>query len=498
MTRSIEDHWNSPGGRIGERRRLLLAPIAVAAVVAVGCIAPATAQAQQTPPPQGGTALKSQLGTSDVAQAPAATVQAPDTEHLFNLTKPLSGIGQTLANAGIYVNGYAVNTDYANVSGGNKRADVFFGRLIYGLDFDLNKLVNIPGASIRLQFNTKYGGFNGGENYASGSLIGFLATQGPNNLTSLADFTYHQSLFDDHVRFLVGRTSLGDYFATSPQYCQFVVGLCQNLTATTDPFNSQAPYQPITTWAGAIAILPTPHTYLRVGASADNPSAYYSPNFPWDKGWSLRNATGVFVPVEVGYAATPYEEQYAGRYALGFQHDTSQNYDPGTGVPVGHSDAIYAQAQQIVWRPDAKSERAVHLLAGATLNTTHNTSISSSIFAGVFMQGPFPSRPDDVFGAQIADFQIGNRYTAALDNQIAKNGGSGKVATNEQIFEVNYGISLAPGIQFKPYTYYTRHPDQLVYGENPRSNIKDAVGVGAQLFISLNYAFGLPAFTPAE
>ena len=498
MTGSIERHRNSRQGRTGQRRRLFLAPVAAAAILAAGCLAPVEARAQQAPPPQGGTALKSQLGTSDVAPAPAATVQAPDSEHLFNLTKPLADIGKALANTGIYVNGYSVNTDYANVSGGNKRADVFFGRLIYGLDFDLDKLVGIPGGSIRLQINTKYGGFNGGENYASGSLVGFLATQGPNNLTSLADLTYHQSLFNDHVHVLVGRTSLGDYFATSPQYCQFVVALCQNLTATTDPFNSQAPYEPITTWAGAIAILPTPHTYLRVGASADNPNAYYSSNFPWDQGWSLKHATGVFVPVEVGYAATPYEKQYAGRYALGFQHDTSQNYDPGTGMPVGHSDAIYVQAQQIVWRPDPKSERAVHLLTGATLNTTRNTAITSSIFAGVFMQGPFPSRPDDVFGAQIANFQIGNRYTAALNTQIAQNGGTGKVATNEQILEVNYGISLAPGVQFKPYAYYTRHPDQLVYGERPRSNINNAVGVGVQLFVSLNYAFGLPAFTPAE
>jgi porin len=480
-------------------RRLPLVQLVKTVLMAGVCIAPMAANGQGvTPPSQGGTALKSQQGTSDVAPAPAATVQAPDTEHLLNLTGPLSGIGKSLADIGIYASGYLVNTDYSNASGGNERANVFFGRLIYGLDFDLNKIVGIPGASIRVQINTKYGGFNGGENYASGSLIGYLSTQGPNNITNLADFTYHQSLFDGHVHFLVGRTSLGDYFATSPQYCQFVVGLCQNLTATTDPYNSQAPYQPIATWAGAVAILPTPHTYLRVGASADNPSTYYNSDFPWDKGWSLKNATGVFVPVEAGYATTPYEARYAGRYSIGFQHDSAENYDPGTGAAVGHSDALYLQAQQIVWRPNAKSERAVHLLAGATLNTTHNTAISSSVFAGVFVQGPFPNRPDDVFGAQVSDFQIGKRYTASLNSEIAQNHDSGTVATTEQIIEVNYGISVAPGIQLKPFAYYTVHPDQLVYGERPTSKINDAIGVGAQLFVSLNYAFGLPVFTPAE
>ncbi len=480
--------------RFCQRTRALRLTLGLAA-----CLAPVPALAQQSAPlSHQGSALRSQQGTNDISAAPAVVVASPtiDTEHLFNFTKPLAPIGKQLSDLGIYANGYVVNTIYDNAAGGNERASQYFGRVVYGLDFDLNKLIGLPGASVRLQINTKYGGSPSGENYASGSLFGYLTTQGPNNLTNLADFTYHQTLFNDHLHLLVGRTSMSDYFATSPQYCQFEVGLCQNLTAFTYPFNDQAPFQPIATWAGAVAVLPTPHTYLRAGASADNPNTYFSSDFPWDKGWSLRGSTGVFVPVEAGYATTPYEARFAGRYSIGYTHDTADNFDPVTFANIGGSDAVYAQAQQIVWRPDPKSERAIHLLAGATLNTTHNTSISNSIFGAVFIQGPLPKRPDDIFAFKVQHYELGGRYINSLNSQIRANGGTGTVASSEQIIEVDYGISLAPGVQFKPFAYYTVHPDQLVYGEQPRSNIKDAIGIGAQLFISLNYAFGLPAFNP--
>lgn len=441
------------------------------------------------------SALKSQLSTSEVAPAPPATPVVVDHEHLFNLSQSLAGVGKTLADYGIYTNGYWVNTDYDNVSGGNKRANVFFGRLIYGLDFDLGKIIGLQGGSIRIQINTKYGGFNGGENYAAGSLFGFLATQGPNNITNLADLTYHQRLFDDKVSFVVGRTSLGDYFATSPQYCQFVVGLCQNLNSFTDTYNSSAPYEPIATWAGEVAVKPTPATYLRVGVSADNLSTYYKPGFPWNNGFTLDGTTGVFIPVEVGYATTPYQERYARRYAIGFSHDTSPTFDPRTYAKTGDSDEIYAQFQQIIWRPDPNSQRSITVLGAASVNPTANTYIQSYAFLGAFVQGPFAARPDDVFGVMGTDYNINNKYTDSLDQQIAANGGTGTVAHTEQTYEVNYGVSLAPGIQFKPYAFYTVHPDQLVYGEVPSGHIKNAFGVGAQLFISFNYAFGLPSFS---
>jgi carbohydrate-selective porin OprB len=100
-----------------------------------------------------------------------------------------------------------------------------------------------------------------------------------------------------------------------------------------------------------------------------------------------------------------------------------------------------------------------------------------------------------VFGVMGTDYNINNKYTDSLDQQIAANGGTGTVAHTEQTYELNYGVSLAPGIQLKPYAFYTVHPDQLVYGEVPSGHIKNAFGVGAQLFISFNYAFGLPSFS---
>lgn len=447
------------------------------------------------------------LGNINVSPSPPIDTKGDRQGSLFSLENSLAGVGKSLANLGIYANGYYVSTLYSNVSGGSERGTIGIGRAVYGFDFDLEKMANVHGAAIHLQLESHYGGINQGVNNFSGSLLGFVATQGPNNTTRLAEFSYDQHLFDDHLRFVVGRTSLSDFFGTSPLYCQFVIGICQNITPLVWPNNSNLAFQPISTWGGEMEVLPTKHTYLRFGAEEDNPNNYRHSGFPWDAGWSTKNATGVFLPVEIGYATAAEEDRYASRYALGFFHDTSTFYDPrystngsklafsgGAQRPLGASEDIYVQAQQIVWRPSVESPRALYVISAASFNITANTNVQSYYQLGMFMRGPFASRPDDSFGLMGTHFMLNHKYTGALNDRIAAQGLSGNVSNTEQILEVNYGVSFAPGMAIKPYAYYTWHPDQLGYETVPKPHIANAVGVGAQLFISLNYAFGLPAF----
>ena len=514
--------WSSVAGtvRLAAADEAVVSPISIPVPAGAGQVpagqVPAS-EAAPTLPPRGSVPRPGQLspnpekpslGNINVSPTPPVNASGIHEGDLFTLTDtPLAAFGKKMADIGIYANGYYVSTLYANVSGGQTTGTVGLGRFIYGLDFDLEKLAHVPGAAVHIQLDSDYGGLNRGVNTYSGSLLGFISTQGPDHQTRLAEFSYDQHLLDDHLRFVVGRTSLGDFFATSPLYCQFAVAICQNITPYVWSNNSNAPFEPIATWAGEIEVLPTKHTYLRFGAQQDQTASYRHGGFPWDGGWSTKNSDGVFIPVETGYETTPYEARYSGRYAVGYFHDTSTFSDPrynttggkmafvgGTPLTTNASDDIYGQFQQVIFRPDPKSQRALHVLGAVSFNTTGNTDIQSYFQLGLFFRSPFASRPDDVAGIMATDFQINHRFTGALNDRIAAQRLTGNVSNTEQIVEVNYGVSFAPGIVFKPYAYYTWHPDQLGYATNPQPRIGNAVGIGAQLFFSLNYALGLPAF----
>ena len=110
--------------------------------------------------------------------------------------------------------------------------------------------------------------------------MGFLQGAGPSNKTRLNEFSYDQHLFNDRIRFVVGRTTLASYFGTSELYCQFITTVCSNLGPFNWSANSNAPFWPISVWAGEVSFWPTKNLYLRAGASESIRSNIRTPAFP--------------------------------------------------------------------------------------------------------------------------------------------------------------------------------------------------------------------------
>ncbi len=118
---------------------------------------------------------------------------------------------------------------------------------------------------------------------------------------------------------------------------------------------------------------------------------------------------------------------------------------------------------------------------------------------GLVQHGPFPGRPNDTFGVPLTEFLFNGRAAGAVNDRIAAAGLSGNIARTEQILELNYGFEFAPGIQIKPYTDFTFHPDQNLFDVSvPNPRVHYAWAVGAQLSVLFNQAFGLPSFFRAN
>jgi porin len=493
----------------GHGRRLLrTAALLWAPLLAAGSV---FAQEVGTPPPA--TNPQPQiLGPTSVnpAPPPAGPGGVPQGD-LFTLGKPLAPVGASLANVGVYLKGFFESTLYGVPSGGVRRGDVVYDEAFYGADFDLQKIAGLKGAVVHFSLDSRFGGFPQGVNNFSGSTVGYLQGAGPDNETRLNELTLDQHLLDDKLRIVVGRQTLANYFATSELYCQFQVGICSNLGPFTWSADSNSPFWPIAVWAGEVSYWPTPNLYARVGASESDPYQYGRAGFPWDAGWGTSHATGVFVPVELGYLSTPEQTRYPAKYDIGFTYDSSDFTDPryntaggnlsrlgGTPASDGAITTIYAQAQKMVWRPDPAKPQGLTLFGGLQVNTSGRALVQSYFMAGAVLHGTFPGRPSDTIGVIGQHYLFNHRQTGHLNDVIAAQGLSGNVSNTEQEIEVNYGLEVAPGIQFKPYTSFTFHPDQNLFDVTPNPRVHYAFAAGVQLSVLLNEATGLPSFFRAN
>lgn len=487
--------------------RAVLALAVLLPVFGMTGVSAASAQDVGRPPPA--TNLQPQIvGPTTVNPAPPApAASGVPTGDFFTLGAPLAPIGNRLANAGIFLKGFFESTLYAVPSGGVRNGNVLYDEAFYGADFDLQKMAGVPGMVIHLSLDSRFGGFPQGVNNFTGSTTGYLQGTGPSNKTRLNEFDIDQHLFDDKLRFVVGRTTLANYFATSELYCQFQVGICSNLGPFTWSGDSNSPFWPIAVWAGEVSFWPTKHLYIRAGASEDDVYQYPRAGFPWNGGWSTSHATGVFVPVEAGIQTSPEERRYPFKYNVGFTYDSSDFADPrynstggllafsgGTPANLGSVTTVYAQARQMVWRPNRNQPQGVDLIGGLQIQSSGHALVQSYVLVGAVTHGTLPSRPNDSLGLLFQHYLFDGRQTGHVNDELAAAGYSGNTSRAEENLELNYGLEVAPGIQFKPYVDYTWHPDQNLFDVQPKPNVNGAFATGMQFSLLLNQAFGLPSY----
>ena len=233
----------------------------------------------------------------DGSQAPAgAAAQATQPDgYLFNIQLAQS-LGQTLANAGVYIDGSYTNITLDNTSGGTRTGAIPNGDVVFGINLDMGKIAGIQGAQVHFYVDDRQGSNFG--DYTGTGLVDTNQTYGPNAAFRLQELDWDQSLANDHIRLLVGRINdLGD-FDTFDFACNFTDFTCAN---TAFFYNNNAnSAAPVSAWGGRITFKPTLSTYFRIAAEAADGDGFYNHA---NEGWnlSMTHDNGVFVPVEVGY-----------------------------------------------------------------------------------------------------------------------------------------------------------------------------------------------------
>ena len=265
-------------------------------------------------------------------------------------------------------------------------------------------------------------------------------------------------------------------------------------------FNNANSADPVSAWGGRVTFKPTLQTYFRIAAEAADGSGFYNAS---NEGWnlSMTHDNGVFVPLEVGYKTDFSSSKYPSQYDVGgFYDNTGYNYSgqmfakTGALTPLASiattapREGVWAQASQMVYRPDMNSKRGITLFGEVEAMVNGYTPIQDEIDAGMVWQGPFAQRPHDNLNIVGEYYKLGNELVNYQTGTVIA--GNSHAANSMEILQVTYNAAIAPGISIGPFWEYIVNPDGG--GADPNGRVKNATQVGGMLQVALPDLLGLP------
>ncbi|MBL8876778.1 MAG: carbohydrate porin [Phycisphaerae bacterium] len=327
-----------------------------------------------------------------------------------------------------------------NVSGGMDQGFTHADNLGLDLNFDLEKILGIDGASFLLNMSQRSG------SSVSQVYIGnvFTVQQVFGGTTfHLIDAAWQQQLFNDALSFRIGRIAAGDDFIVSEfNYLFMQNGFCGNPVGIF--FNSPGmTAYPNATWGAVATWKATQRFSIMAGIYNGDPNIrannYNGVNF------SLNGP--LFAMAELHYQLNGLDSDSGpvGNYKLGFWYDNSVYADFVGGAASRGNYGFYGLFDQLLIPfGDRKESRGLGITGSALFSPDESVSTMPYFFtAGVVARGMFEARPDDVAGL---GFIYGNFSNDLQTSQRAAqlfNPAQG-VQTYESVIEATYRIAL-PG-----------------------------------------------------
>ncbi len=438
---------------------------------------PAYAAPQAAPPPSGPEAAALQYGMA---------IPPPQVETL--LGDP-GGIRSNLANQGIYVLLDFVSEFAGNVSGGRTQGATFANQAGLEVDIDWQRRAGITGLSTHVIFVSRSG-------YSDSILIGdsvapvqeIFGASG-NVLVHLVSAYAEQTLLDKRLDMAVGQMNVENDFASSPLYCfSMNNAICGDPKALPAGDLGHSAF-PDGVWAGRIRGRPTPDTYVVTGVYEVNQGLYTSQYFGSGFPNNISQASGVYVPVEIGYEPSLGPHNLLGHYKFGFGHDTTLYDSFFSALPIApgeppagrsHNEQFWVLADQMLVRQGDGDQDGIIALAGFAHNNPNVSAFAEQYFGGLINRGFWPARPEDAvalfFNYNTMSGPLGTVQEEEAELGLPFSNGATGVQTREMFVEANYNIHVYRGVDFRPEFQYVIRP-------NAQSNIRDAAVLGFKLHV---------------
>jgi len=436
------------------------------------------------------------------------------------LTGDWDGTRTKMADHGV-VFGLNITHDLlGNPSGGIRRAIANDGCVDLSLDLDFQKMTGLEGSFFHINSYYIYG-----DNLSAGAIGNAMTVSNIEAYNSLRlyDLWYQQEFLDGKVSLRIGQLAADDEFLICSYGQTFLNGTFTWAPLTANNLPSGGPGYPLATPGIRLKIEPIEQVCLMAAVFDGDPGDSPGTNNP-----QKRDASGTRIDFNQG-ALGMFEAAYLlnqekdakglpGTYTLGGFYAT-QSYpderidntglslaDPASsGVPRNHSGnwGIYFMANQMIWREstpemshdpkDMKQVAAPDQSCGQSLGLfwrIGGTPSDRNTFdfytdGGLNYTGLFPGRNEDVLGLGVAYARISSDLAQLDRDDVALNGTTLPIESNEMAIELTYLAKIAPWWTIQPDAQYIIHPGGEVPDPDDASNpIPNAVVLGVRTTIT--------------
>jgi porin len=422
-------------------------------------IAQAQAQSAQTQP----TAAAVPTITDGVTLTASPTLPAiSDTDNPAELDYvkqlPLFGdlpFRQRLHDEGIDLTAHYISESMSNTAGYLGTGTDYAQQVDFGISFDLGKLGVWSDTVARFAMSDRTGRSTAAD--YTGSYFAYQEIFGQGQNLRFDEISIEKTLAAQALAVKIGFYPMGNDFGTLPYVCNFVnVAFCGHPQSL--PVNSGWSDGPAGRWGGRIKWDITDAVTLQTGVFDVNPLV----TRPQD-GFKLNlsGSTGVIVPIELGYQIGKNPPDLAGTYKIGAYYDSSAaaNLANPNETDTGRY-GLYIEAAQQVFMTGPDRRNGLALFGIYTISDQNTAKFKDYVEVGAAYRGLIPGRNLDLvsLGYVRADINSGFQHQLAATGQ--------PVQTNEQLFEFNYAIQLAPSLTFRPDVQYDIRPGALASRPN--------------------------------
>ncbi len=361
---------------------------------------------------------------------------------------------------GLFFDYYAVLL--TNPSGGASQGTNYTHEMLYGVNIDLEKVLNWKGATF-----TVSGAYNVGDDLSNKIGNFFTVSESyVNNGAMLYEIYLSQTKDFDFgsVQISIGRISMSDDFASLPIFGYLVSGGIDSTPAaifSNSPFTSS----PVATW-GVSAVLSTEGNVSFAAGLYQIPDNI---NDNWrgvDMGISSDDGYMAVFQAEWSPTFKCGGSELSGEYQLGGYF--YGGYNPGSfpGSDRENAYGFYLQGQQQIWKDSA--DRYVAIWAGVQAAPVQSISIMPWMaYAGIQFQGFVPYRSGDGIYFSWLTGWFSSDYAKTVNYDVSQ----------ETVLEFTYVIQLNEYVSIQPDFQYIIRP----YGNG---SIDNAFVVGGQLLVS--------------
>lgn len=384
---------------------------------------------------------------------------------IFNQTTEDYGITPSFSYEAVFL---------GNITGGQSRAVAYAHSIEFGLSFDLNKIADIPGASIVLSGANGAGRNLSGPQYINNT-FGVAETfigQG----TYLYQFYWQQSFAEDRIVFQVGRLN-GSSFASLPAFGLQVSGGINGNPASLS-LNTSFEGMPNGVWGGQVTVSPDEEYYVSAGLFQATP---YAGN-QHGTDFSFRSSDRLLLLGEVGWTPTfghtdakdKATKGYSGTYLAGFYYSNLPRARFDGNGDINHTAGLYLMGQQTVWRNASNPSEMIDVWAGMTYSPQGKVAQMEFMgFSGITWQGLIPGRDQDQLLATVLIGTFSSEY------------GDSVVAANPQDGRPTYETALELSYIYKLNSYAFIQPDiQYIIRPNGMKSTQDALVLGIQFGVN--------------